>query len=212
MYIKKPNGGVHTARNAGIREARGVFSVSVDSDDELLEDALRRFYEIWESIPEDERGKYRGICAQCMDQNGKRVGAPFPENINSVPAKQAVQMSKDTRGEHKGINLLSILKENPWPEPEGVTLVLEGVIWKRLRQNYRVYYSNELVQVYHTEGNDHLTNRRMSIQTCRNNLWSMWYCLVNPEYYYAGLKDYFRTMLRYALFCSILEMKGDDFP
>ena len=44
MYVKKENGGVHTARNVGYKYARGKFVVCIDSDDELLPDALSIFY------------------------------------------------------------------------------------------------------------------------------------------------------------------------
>ena len=41
-YIRKENGGLSSVRNAGIREARGVYLIFLDADDELLPDALQK--------------------------------------------------------------------------------------------------------------------------------------------------------------------------
>ena len=49
-YIHKPNGGKHTAWNAGIDEARGQLFLCIDSDDACTPDALQVFHDAWESI------------------------------------------------------------------------------------------------------------------------------------------------------------------
>lgn len=43
MFIRKPNGGVHTARNRAVKEARGKFLLGIDSDDELVPETCRTF-------------------------------------------------------------------------------------------------------------------------------------------------------------------------
>lgn len=58
MYIKKENGGVHTARNIGIKNGKGTLLIMIDSDDELKEDCLQNAYNEWQKIPEDERKYY----------------------------------------------------------------------------------------------------------------------------------------------------------
>ena len=85
MYIKKDNGGVHTARNLGIQYARGEMLAMIDSDDELIPYALETFISIWKSIP--DKSKFCQVRCCCQDQNGNLVGDSFPENINSVSWK-----------------------------------------------------------------------------------------------------------------------------
>ncbi len=42
LYVKKENGGVHTARNIAIERARETYAVFLDSDDEIVPNALER--------------------------------------------------------------------------------------------------------------------------------------------------------------------------
>ena len=72
-YVRKVNGGLSSARNAGIREARHRFVGFVDADDRWLPDFLTRVLE------EFERGDAKlGAVATAsyrIDEHGTRVGA-----------------------------------------------------------------------------------------------------------------------------------------
>ena len=46
LYIKKENGGVHTARNLGYKNAHGELLINLDSDDEMLPDALKIIWSV----------------------------------------------------------------------------------------------------------------------------------------------------------------------
>lgn len=50
LYIKKENGGVHTARNLGFKNARGELLINLDSDDELVPEALKVFWDTWKKF------------------------------------------------------------------------------------------------------------------------------------------------------------------
>lgn len=123
LYVKKDNGGVHTARNLGIKLARGEMYMCNDSDDESLPNAVEIF------------------------------------------------------------------------------------VWKKLRMQYRTWLINDIVQVYHTEGNDHLEGKlnaikRRSSQTCRNAYWKSSYVLNNYDLFGVGHRfKYFlsRTMMWHVL-------------
>jgi glycosyltransferase involved in cell wall biosynthesis len=49
LIEKRVNGGVHTARNAGIDAASGAYVLFLDSDDELYPDALETFFNVLSS-------------------------------------------------------------------------------------------------------------------------------------------------------------------
>ncbi len=216
MYIKKVNGGVHTARNAGLNEARGLYSVEIDSDDELSPSALQVFVDAWQSIPEKERAHYREIVGQCMDEKGIRCGQPFPDNINEMSNKEAHKACASTVGEHFSCSLVSIRKENPFLEPPGVTFYTESLLWAQLDKKYKSYYINDIVRIYHSEGDDHLntildkTNKKKTLQACRNGLWECSYVLNNWKTYkgWEG-EGYLNNLLRYSLMRQILARKKD---
>ncbi len=216
MYIKKNNGGVHTARNAGVREARGFFYVEIDSDDELTPDALFLFRKAWESIPDEKKPEYREIVGLCIDEKGSICGKKFPENINSLDWDDALKACNGTHGEHLACSITAIRKENPFPEPEGVTFYNESILWGKLAQEYRSYYTNNIVRIYHTEGDDHLntsldkTEKKKTVQQCRNGLWECWYILMHYDTYRTYF-SYNSTLIRYLLMRRMLKMKGDGF-
>ena len=80
-YLKKNNGGVHSARNMGIDHARGYLITWLDSDDEFVPDTLKTFVFLWNSIPEIKKPDFYQISARCMNQDGIE-GVRFPDNIN----------------------------------------------------------------------------------------------------------------------------------
>lgn len=49
VYISKENGGVSSARNAGIEAATGKYIMFLDSDDELSEDSAQKLYDFFEA-------------------------------------------------------------------------------------------------------------------------------------------------------------------
>lgn len=209
LYIKKENGGVHTARNLGVRYARGLLQTSIDSDDELVPEALEIFYKTWSMIPDDKKSEYREIVAQCMDQNGRRVGDVFPNNINSVDWEKAIVMCNQTKGEHVGCNVTKIMKDNPWPQPEGVTFVTENILWKKLEHMYKSYFINDMVRVYHTDTEESYSNsRKRNLQYCINWQWNYGYQLNHYQIYKGSPKDYFKKLMLYLTFSEIVKRKG----
>lgn len=216
MYIKKSNGGVHTARNAGVREARGFFYVEIDSDDELTPDALSLFRKAWDEIPDENKPEYREVVGLCIDERGNVCGKKFPEGINSLAWNDALRACNDTHGEHLACSITSIRKANLFPEPEGVTFYNESILWGKLALEYRSYYTNNIVRIYHTEGDDHLntsldkTEKKKTVQQCRNGLWESWYILKHYDTYRTYF-SYNSTLVRYLLMRRMLKMSGDGF-
>jgi len=78
--------------------------------------------------------------AQCIDEHGKRVGEPFPEDINSCSKREARKIldRKGLHVEHTNLHVTQLLKDNMFPEPEGVSFVVDSTaIWSKLSKQYK---------------------------------------------------------------------------
>ena len=210
MYIKKPNGGVHTARNAAIREARGKFICTLDNDNEMLPVTVETYLKAWNTIPEANRCEYRGVVALCRDQNGVQLGKSFPNNINEMPWPQGMRACDATEGEHCDLNTAECLKDNLFPEPEGITHVDESIMWKKLELRYKEWFINDILYVYHTEGEGYTRAAKKSVQAVKNMNWNTAYRLNEGNFYISGKKERFLEIARYAVLESALKKCGTD--
>ncbi|MCD8044778.1 MAG: glycosyltransferase, partial [Tannerellaceae bacterium] len=206
-----PGAGVHTARNIGTKEGRGEFLLFLDSDDEIFPETLKRFIELWEEIPCEKRQEFRNVVASCEDQNGKRCGIRFPDNINAVSWKKAQRLCRKTKGEHFGFNRMDIMKNNLWPEPQGITFVTEGVLWGKLDKQYKSYFANDILRIYHRETEESYTNiakKGRDLQSIKNDRWSSVYMLNNRDVRGAG--KYLKRLIKVVMYSHVMKWKNTD--
>lgn len=209
-FIKKENGGVHTARNAGIRISRGKYYTQLDSDDELPPDSLKLFIDAWNSIPSEHRNEYREVVGFCEDQNGNRIGGHLPVGINELPFDQAKKMARLVEdGEKLGMLRGDIMRNNLWPEPEGVTFVAEGLNWLRLGYQYKSWFIDDIVRIYHMETEVSYTNvvGKRSDQKLVNELYNMLWFVNNGKKYGMPTKMQIEHILRYNMVKQLLRWR-----
>lgn len=209
-YIKKENGGVHTARNCAYKAARGEYIVNIDSDDEMRQNALEVFYNAFLRMPSSGRINVREVVARCQFPDGKVSGGEFPENINSISWEEARMLNRETKGEHFGCYVARILKNNLFPEPQGVTFVRESILWDKLARKYTSYYINDVLRIYHIEGDDHLSKiKTKSIQNCKNYMWISMYMLNDWETYGIN-RNRLKELIKYLLMHHVIVLEGKD--
>lgn len=152
-YLRQPNQGKHVAFNRGVREARGELLLSIDSDDELLPDALERFKLHWNAIPDRERARFSAVTGLCVDRQGQVVGTRFPSDpTDSDPLE--IRFRHRVRGEKCGFHRTEVLRANPFPEPQGQRFVTESIVWDKIARSYRTRYVNEPMRIYHEDFDD----------------------------------------------------------
>lgn len=215
LYITRDNGiGPHTGKNSAIRAARGEFIVMLDSDDELLPNCISTLYTTWSNIPKAQRSQYREVVARCVDEKGNEIGEKFPEMLNNVSAKDSyAYWHKPGFGfECVSMDRTDILKAMPFPEPTGVTWVVDSIIlWDRLSKIYRSYFINDCLKRYYTDSEDSITNtqiQKVTEQHVINMLYALKFKLDHHEEYFVSTRSRLRDIIMYNTFNTIVK-KGN---
>lgn len=145
-YIKKQNGGKHTALNVGIKNADDTeLFMIVDSDDWLCDDALETFKKLWEGISLDARPQYCGIMARCADQNNRFIGEVFPVSPYVTDYVMFHFGGKVYRDCNECLRT-SIIKQYEYPEPSGTKFVPEYYVFDQIGLKYLLKCVNQVTQ------------------------------------------------------------------
>lgn len=137
-YIRKENGGKHTALNVGIREIRTPLTFIVDSDDTVLPEGIaliERYYEKYRT--EQNLGVLTFLKADV--HKGVILKMPRDEFVGSYIAER-IRTSRP--GDMAEVFLTSALKEFPFPEFEGERFLSEDVVWIPLGRKYKTAFIN----------------------------------------------------------------------
>ncbi len=133
----------------GIKNATGDFTIVLDHDDELMDEAILPLMETWENLGNNAQTPLYGIWGRCIDEYGK----PIERSIDKAPLVC-------TNGE-----LFHVLKlRNEWGSCFVKTGILKtfyvfddnikgannGIIWNRIGQHYESILTNIVVRRYHT--------------------------------------------------------------
>lgn len=202
-YLRQDNRGKHMATNLGVREARGVFFLELDSDDACVPYALERFAFHWLAIPEADRSSFTGVTALCQDQHGRIVGDRFPSDVldsNSLEVRYRYKV----RGEKWGFQRTEVLRQFPFPLTEEPIYVPEGVVWSRIARKYRTRFVNEPLRIYWTDndaGSERLTAKRSLGRA--NQGYVIWHRSVldtETDWFRRAPKEFLRSAFHYSRF------------
>ncbi len=168
-YVRQAHAGKHVAFNRGVREANGRLFLSWDSDDKAVPEALERFIALWDGIPADIRPGFSAVTVLRRMEDGTLIGDPFPLPVtDSDPLELYFKFR--IGGDKWGFHLTDVLRQFPFPEPEGATFVTESVVWFAIARCYRTRYVNEMlgINVPAATGEHHLST--LSVATARGRL------------------------------------------
>ncbi len=143
-YFKQANGGHHVATNKAIQEAQGKFSIPLDSDDQLIPEALERFLGHWGTIPETQREHYVGITALIETESGALMGSEFPTDIfdSDTTTMSYILRFGDDR---KGMIRSDILKNHLYPIFNDEKFMSDSIIWHRIAKMYKTRFVNDVL-------------------------------------------------------------------
>lgn len=143
-YYKKKNGGKHTALNVGVKNAKGELIVMLDSDDELMSDALQKIAEVYDTVKDDS--SFGGVCGVMAHRNGKLISS-LPNDgyldCNEVDARYKYHIT----GDLCEVFRTSVFREFPFPEIPGEKFCPEALVWLRIARKYKLRFFNEVIYI-----------------------------------------------------------------
>lgn len=169
-YIKQDNGGKHRALNRGVCEAKGELFFIVDSDDYILENALERIVDQYESIM--YKKDFAGLCGLKCFPDGKTVRKC--ENFNILDCTSLdFRYKYHHSGDMAEVFKTDILRLYPFPDFENENFCAESLIWNRIAQKYklRYFYENIYICDYLEDG--------LSFSSVKNRMKSPTYAMCN---------------------------------
>lgn len=144
VYIRKENGGKHTALN----QAFGMLSndelvINVDSDDYLVEDAIETILLDWNKYGSE---KVCGLCYKKMDKKGKSVCDDFGKDVQITNYNDFI-INGGIGGDKAEVFRADILKKQRFPEYDGENFLGEGVMWSKISHDYNMVFINKAIYV-----------------------------------------------------------------
>ena len=186
-YFKQEHRGKHFAHNFAVREARGQFFLTLDSDDACLPDAIERMADHWNTIPAADRGLYAGVEGLCIDQQGKVVGDKFPADPLDISVRERCYVYR-VRGEKCSSTRTDLVRKYPFPEIKGTYFIPEGAVWLQIAKKYKNRCVNEVFRKYYVDDDltgATLTRRRRLSDNAPGRLYFYTWVLNNDlEYFF----------------------------
>lgn len=143
-YIKKENGGKHTAINKGVEEAKGELFFILDSDDMLTDDALQIVADEYETVRGD--ATFGGVCGLMRHEDGQMVSGGYKFgtiDCNSIDIRYKYHVTGDLMEVYR----TDVLKEFPFPEIQGEKFCPEQLVWFRIAQKYKLRFFNKIIYI-----------------------------------------------------------------
>lgn len=166
-YFYKQNGGRHTALNYAYRLINTEFVLNLDSDDELMDNAIEILFDTYSVIKKrNDYSRFWAITGRCIDSvTSKVVSNEFPKGVNNLVGKKQHKVITKLYGEKCSCRKIKILKNYPFPEADGINFIPEDLVWETINKDYDQYCINNILRIYHTDSEDSLCKGKVHSST-----------------------------------------------
>lgn len=188
VYVRKENGGKHTAMNAAHPYINGDYVLVLDSDDTLVKTAVEQVKSAWEKYADDEK---IGVVtflkgASVAEPNCIADDEGIPVDI--MRYKRRILHTNDCCEVIRS----KLFKEYPFPELEGERFISECALWNRVSFTHKCVYVNSVIYLCeYLEGGLTKSGRKLRIT---NPLGGMFICDIRMD-----RKNYFKERIKYGL-------------
>ena len=144
-YLRKENGGKHTALNLGISNIESPLTFIVDSDDTLTPDAVGTILSVHEKYGKNDRLCGYAFLRQYPD--GKINGKLFAKDELIDNYINVRINSDDTLADKAEVFFTECLKRFPFPVYNGEKFLGEDIVWIRMARLYDMVHINKAVYI-----------------------------------------------------------------
>ena len=143
-YLKKENGGKHTAINKGIQLAKGFLFFIVDSDDYLTPDAIASIINWEQSIA--SKDNFAGVSGNRGYSNHQLIGETFDGDYLDATALERNQCN--ILGDKAEIYYTDVLQRYPFPVFENERFLTESIVWNRMAEDgLKIRWFNKIIYI-----------------------------------------------------------------
>ena len=143
-YLKKENGGKHTALNVGIKNAKGNYLIILDSDDKLTPNAISLIHKYLLKYDKNDN-----ICCLSFTRcyaDRKKIGKAMPEN-EIISNYIDYRYNKNIYGDMAEVFKTKILKKYPFPTFKNEKFLSEAIVWNKIALDYDSVFINNPIYV-----------------------------------------------------------------
>lgn len=143
VYVKKPNGGKHTALNASHPYIRGEYILILDSDDFLTDTAVQEVVDAWAQYAKDQS---IGIVTFLKGTDKEHPVCAAVEY--DVPAEiLRYRRIRYMRTDCCEVIRTELFKQYPFPEFEGERFLSECALWDQVSFTHKCVYRNSVIYI-----------------------------------------------------------------
>lgn len=138
-YINKPNGGKHTAINLGLQKAEGKWFFSVDSDDCLTIDSIRKI----KNLLRKTTSTTIGLIALKETLEHQLIGKAYPTDF-AITSLHQIELNGNN-GERSIVLLTSAARNHLFPEISTERFMTEAVLFDAIDQPDGFIATNDIL-------------------------------------------------------------------
>jgi len=154
IFKLETNKGVTAAKNTGLNQIRGEWFTILDSDDEMVPEAISTMIR----IPLELDPAVTAVTCNCLDTTTRAFSGIGPDKDGYVTVEE---LMNGFRGEFWGITKTSLLQHDRFNEK---LCGFESTLWYKIDDRANRYYCHQALRVYHTEGQDRIMKKKYDFE------------------------------------------------
>lgn len=167
IYVRKENGGKHTALNASHPYIHGKYVLILDSDDYLTDNAVEQIRSGWKKWTDN------ASVGMVTFLKGSSTDDP---NCTAPIANEPVDILRYKRNVIRSTDCCEVIRTElflkyPFPVFEGEHFVSECALWNRVARTHKCVYINEVIYICeYLEGGLTKSGRAMRIRNPKGGM------------------------------------------